>query len=228
MKIHSLIHAPFEKLGIIETWALEKGHQLTSTHTYAQEKLPNASDFDFLIIMGGPQSVVRLDQYPYLQDEVKLAQAVIKQNKPMLGVCLGAQIIAEALGAKTQRSPHKEIGVYPIEILDGGKNDPFFSKLPGIVDVMHWHNDMPGMADGAVLLAKSEGCPHQAFRYGNKIYGFQFHLELTKELTVEMIQHGPTDLKSGKYVMTKEELLKIDFDPINNKMRRFLDYLVTV
>lgn len=99
MRIHAIIHAPFEKLGIIESWISKKNYTLTTTHTYNGEQLPDASAFDFLIIMGGPQSPLKLDKYPYLRNEILLAKQTVKKNKALLGVCLGAQIIAEALGA---------------------------------------------------------------------------------------------------------------------------------
>jgi GMP synthase (glutamine-hydrolysing) len=225
MKIHYIQHAPFEKLGVIETWAIENHYSLSGTQTYADEKLPDASTFDFLIVMGGPQSPLETEQYPYLRDEITLIEQAIKQNKRVLGICLGAQLIAEALGAKTQRSPHKEIGVYPIELLDSAKTDPIFSHLPKKLDVMHWHNDMPGIPNNAVLLAKSEGCPQQAFRYGDRVYGFQFHVEMTKELIEGMIQHCPDDLKPGAYIRTAAELLSSDFEKINATMLFALDQI---
>lgn len=225
MRIHAIIHAPFEKLGIIENWITEKKYTLTTTHTYDGEQLPDASSFDFLIIMGGPQSPLKLDKYPYLRDEILLAQQAIKKDKAVLGVCLGAQIIAEALGAKTEQSPNKEIGAYPIEVTKEGLNDPLFKLFPSKFDVMHWHNDMPGIPTGAVLLAKSEGCPRQAFSYGDKVYGFQCHLEMTAELVQGMLNHCPEDLLHGKFIRSKDELLSTDYQPINHKMLVALDYL---
>ena len=224
MKIHYIQHATFEKLGAIEVWARKNNHELSGTHVYDGEKLPENTDFDLLVIMGGPQSPFEVDKYPYLNDEIALVKKAIKNNKKVWGTCLGAQIIAEALGVSTLRSEHKEVGMYPITVLDEGKNDPIFSQFGDIFDVMHWHNDMPGIPDGAILLAKSDGCSHQAFRYGDRVYGFQFHLEPTLELIKGMIKHCSDDLEANRYVRSEAELMASDYDAINQKMFAVLDY----
>lgn len=223
MRIHAIIHAPFEKLGVIENWISEKNHILSTTHSYNGEKLPDVSAFDFLLVMGGPQSLSELDQYPYIRDEIKLVNQTIEKNKPVLGICLGAQIIAEALGAKTEKSPNKEIGLYPVEVTKEGLDDPVFKLFPAKFDVMHWHGDMPGMPDGAILLAKSEGCPRQAFRYGDRTYGLQFHLEMNGGLIKDMMEHCAEDLLPSKYVRSRDELLTADYQPVNEKMFVVLD-----
>lgn len=226
MKIHAIIHASFEKLGVIEDWAKENEHALTSTHTYKGETLPaSPSDFDFLIIMGGPQSPLELDKYPYLRNEIVLIDQAIKANKKVLGICLGAQLIAEALGAKTQHSPHKEIGEYPVLVLEEGKHDHFFGQLYPKFNAVHWHNDMPGINDEIILLAESEGCPQQAFRYKDRVYGFQFHLEPTLDVIEGMIKHCSADLNPGKYIRSVSELRATNYGAINKTMYRFLDYL---
>src|SRR5579863_889723 len=130
MRIHTIIHAPFEMPGIIETWAVSKRHNLSSTHIYKGEKLPDVAAMDFLIIMGGPQSPVEIEKYPYLRDEITLAKQAIDQSKAVLGVCLGAQIIGESLGAATERSPNKEISVYPIHLTQAGEADAIFKMFP--------------------------------------------------------------------------------------------------
>lgn len=225
MHIHYIQHAPFEKLGVIEDWAHRQGYQLSGTQTYNGETLPLVATFDFLVIMGGPQSPSQLEQYPYIRAEIELAKQAITQQKPVLGVCLGAQIIAESLGAKTTQSPNKEIGVYPVELTKEGEQDPLFKLFSRQFNVMHWHNDMPGIPNDAVLLAHSAGCPRQAFRYGDRVYGLQFHLEMTAECIEGMIAYCAEDLQPGRYVQTKEELLTADHAPINQKMCMTLDYL---
>jgi GMP synthase (glutamine-hydrolysing) len=225
MRIHIIIHAPFEKPGIIENWAIDKGHDLSSTHTYKGEKLPDISTIDFLIIMGGPQSPTELDKYPYLRNEITLTQQAIDQGKAVLGICLGAQIISESLGAKTERSPNKEIGVYPIRLTKEGEMDSIFKKFPKSFDVMHWHNDMPGIPQGAVLLAYSEGCPRQVIKYSDRVYGLQCHMEMTSELIKGMVEHCVNDLIPGQYIQKNKNLLTNDMSEINNKMFIILDYL---
>lgn len=227
MQFHAIIHAPFETLGAIENWILEKGHSLSVTHSYQGEQLPEPSQFDFLILMGGPQSPLQLDKFPYLAHEIELCKKAIQANKIVLGICLGAQIIGESLGAKTGQSPNKEIGVYPIQVTKEGELDPLFKQFPKQFAVMHWHNDMPGLTKETVLLAQSEGCPRQAFRYGDRVYGFQFHLEMTSELVNGMIKHSEPILP-GRYVQSASELMQANFSPINQKIYLALDYLADI
>lgn len=227
MRIHCLLHAEFEKLGVIENWIHQQGHSMSETHSYRNEKLPTTNEFDMLIIMGGPQSVLELDKYAYLRDEVELAKRAISENKIVLGICLGAQIISVALGAKAEQSPEREIGVYPIQMTRDAEADPLFKHFPPQFDVMHWHSDMPGMPSGGVLLAKSSGCPRQAFRFGDRVYGFQFHMELTPSLVKQMVEHCRDELIPSPYVQKSEELLKLNLTAINQKMIATLDYLAT-
>jgi GMP synthase (glutamine-hydrolysing) len=228
VRIHTIIHAPFETPGIIENWAMSHGHDLSATHTYKGEQLPAITTLDFLIVMGGPQSPTELDKYPYLCDEILFTKQAIEHKKAVLGVCLGAQIIAESLGAKTERSPNKEVGVYPIQLTEAALTDPVFKLFPKSFDVMHWHNDMPGIPHQSELLAFSTGCPRQAFRYGNRVYGLQCHMEMTSDLVKGMVQHCAADLQPGQYVQTAEKLLTQDLAEINRKMMMLLDYLADV
>src|SRR3990167_5136868 len=151
MKILFVLHASFEKPGSIETWAKKKGHHTQEVSPYKDEHLPGVKDFDFLVVMGGPQSPLEINKNPYLADEIELIKKAIKAKKRILGVCLGAQLIGEALGAKAERSPNREVGMYLIELLEDAKYDPVFQKFPAKLDVMHWHSDMPGIAKDAVL-----------------------------------------------------------------------------
>lgn len=226
MKILCISHASFEKLGYIETWATKNNHIIRKVNPYRGETLPNIDDFDFIIIMGGPQSPMQMEKYPYLLDEIELIKKAIQREKRILGICLGAQLLAEALGAKTESSPHQEVGMYLVELLDMAKDDPVFRHFPNKFEVMHWHYDMPGLPKGATLLAKSEGCPHQAFRYGDRIYGFQFHFEMTESLLKGMVENCLSDLiEKGKYVRPVKEILETDCSEINLKLESVLDYL---
>ncbi|HTM64453.1 MAG TPA: GMP synthase [Gammaproteobacteria bacterium] len=228
MKILFVTHASFEQPGSIEAWAKRHNHNTSEVRPYLGEFLPVIDDFDMMVLMGGPQSPIEIEKFPYLIDEIELVKQALKQKKRILGVCLGAQLITEALGANTERSPNKEIGMYPVELLADAASDPVFGMFPASFDVMHWHSDMPGLADGVVLLAKSEGCTRQIFRYGDRVYGFQCHFELTKELVEAMIKHCNDDLIAGKYVMSPEQLMALDYRAINAQMDKLLDYLSSV
>ena len=228
MKILFVTHASFEQPGSIESWAKKHNHETQEVKPYNGEKLPAIDEYDMLVVMGGPQSPIEIDKSPYLKDEIDLIKQALKQKKRMVGVCLGAQLIAEALGAKTERSPNKEIGMYPVELLGDAAIDPVFSDFPAKFDVMHWHSDMPGIVDGINLLAKSEGCPRQIFRFGDRVYGFQCHFELTKELVEGMVKHCGSDMMAGKYVMTPDQLISLNYSKINAQMDKVLDYLASV
>lgn len=223
MHIHFIIHASFEKPGSINNWITKKGYTFSTTSPYKGELLPSDDDFDFLIIMGGPQSPTNLTKFPYLKDEIRFTKKAIENNKSILGICLGAQIIGEALGAKTDCSPHKEVGTFPISLTSDGLHDPIFKHFPKQFDVMHWHNDMPGVPDTAAILAESAGCPRQVIRYGKKIYGLQCHLEMTPELIKGMLDHCKEDLQPSLYTQPHEKMLAANFSEMNQKLHFILD-----
>lgn len=226
MKIQYILHADFELPGVIETWAKQNHFNENFCRPYANEKLPGSDEFDFLILMGGPQSPLNLANAPYLKDEIDLIQKCLEAQIPLLGFCLGAQLIGEAFGARTEKSPNKEVGVFPITLTDEGKQDPILKNLPSQFHVVHWHNDMPGLTKESKILAASEGCPRQIVRYSSLAYGFQCHPEPTKQNIEEMIRCCPEDLKPGPYVQTAQELLSYDYKSINQMMLHILDNLI--
>lgn len=223
MKILCITHADFETPGTIETWAASKKHQFTICKPYRGEDCLKHNEFDLLILMGGPQSPLELEKDPYLKDEIQLIKNAIQQDKFIIGFCLGAQLIGEALGAKTQRSPEKEVGVYPVYLTPAGLNDPLLEGMPNSFPAIHWHNDMPGQTADSSLLAYSEGCPRQIIRYAPKIYGFQCHLEITLEGIETMIKACPNDLNSSPFTQTAQELKMQDYSEINMRMHQILD-----
>lgn len=226
MNILCITHADFETPGVIESWAKDRGHCFQINKPYSGDTLPKASDFDLIIIMGGPQSPLKLAESPYLADEINLIKEAISHNKRTLGFCLGAQLIGEALGAKTERSPEKEVGVYPIMLTAEGAKDPLFDGMPLTFPVIHWHNDMPGLTKDSILLAYSAGCPRQIIRYKPLVYGLQCHLEISLDGMQTMINSVPEDLKPSKFTQSKDELISQDYASINNNMIRILDKLL--
>lgn len=228
MRILCITHADFESPGIIETWARENGSTFRIVKPYQGDTLPTIDDVDFLIVMGGPQSGTKCEEFPYLFDEIALIKTAIDKKKRVLGFCLGAQLIGEALGAPTERSPEKEVGVYPIHLTQAGKTDALLEGLPAVFDVIHWHNDMPGLLPDSELLAYSEGCPRQIVRYRPQVYGFQCHLEIPLEGIEIMIAAVPEDLKPSRYTQSAEALLLQDYDAINQRMITILDRFMTL
>lgn len=228
MDILCIMHADFETPGVIEDWAREKAHRFTLCKPYKGEDCLNNAPFDLLIIMGGPQSPLEMEQALYLKDEITLIQKAIHQDKTILGFCLGAQLIGEALGAQTKRSPEKEVGVFPIFLTNAAHDDPILTGFPLSFPVIHWHNDMPGVTENAQILAYSEGCPRQVIRYAPKIYGFQCHLEITLEGIQTMIAQCENDLKPSPFTQTSEELVEQDYRSINAMMMQILERVVNL
>lgn len=226
MKIHCIIHADFETPGYYETWARRNGLECSVTRITKNEPLPSVDSFDILLCMGGPQSPRQIEKYPYLKDEITLIQQAIAQDKKVLGVCLGAQLIAESYGAKTEKSPHKEIGVFPLSLTDEGKVDPLINHLPEEFQSGHWHYDMPGIPPQAKILAQSAGCPRQIVCFSPKVYGFQCHLELDQQRMQWLIQHCAGDLSPDRYVQKPEEILAQDYSTINQYLELFLQKFI--
>ena len=183
--------------GTIEDYLIKNKIPYTIIELAGGEKLPNPHNFTTLIMMGGPMSVNEDEIYPYIKEEEKLVRDFISKGKKILGVCLGAQIMAKALGAKVYTGPQKEIGWYYIDLTEEGIKDPLMKSLsfhPQVRDflkkfnVFHWHGETFDIPDGAVSLASSALYPNQAFRHGYKAYAFQFHIEVRKEMILEWLK----------------------------------------
>ena len=235
MNIHIVMHESFEAPGAIETWAALNSSVVTYTRLYRGDTFPDdVNNFDFLIVMGGPQSPdTTVAECPHFdaEREVAFIKKAIDADKWLLGVCLGAQLIGEALGAKFDHSPNREIGMYELILTEDGKSDPVIGTFPEKFMVGHWHGDMPGLTPESKVLATSEGCPRQIVRYSPKIYGFQCHFEFTPESIEGMIQNCGHELEEYKglpYIETAEKLRTNDYGLINAKLFMFLDYMKTV
>jgi GMP synthase (glutamine-hydrolysing) len=232
MKLHIVMHESFEAPGAIEIWANKNNFSVSYTRLYQGDKLPDKCDiFDYLIVMGGPQSpATTITECPHFnaQAEIDLIAKTVKQNKYVLGICLGAQLIGEALGAKFDHSPNREIGVFEINQTADGLKDPIISKFPKNFPVGHWHGDMPGLTPETKLLAFSKGCPRQIVRYTPRVYGFQCHFEFTPETIEDMIKNCSAELEKYKdlpYIENAVKLRSHDFKEINGKLFIFLDYI---
>lgn len=226
VRVHYITHIAYEGLGVIQDWAHKKQYTLSGTRSDQGEALPDPDSFDLLVILGGPQSVCDISIYPYLQEEVRLIQAANKKNKHILGICLGGQLISAAFGGIPQRSPEKEIGYFPVELTTDGKADRIFQHLPESFPSIHWHSDMMGLPKESKLLAKSAGCPHQAIQFNERVYGLQFHLELTQERLKKLINKCPDDFEKSRYVQTPQEMLTADFAASEHLMKTILDKLM--
>lgn len=225
-RFHCLRHVNFEGLSAIQRWLDQQGYPIQTTNVRNGDTLPPVDDFDALIILGGPQSARQLDQHPYLYQEIEFIQSVLATNKPMLGICLGAQLIAHALGAPAEKSPEPEIGFFDCELTEAGKQDPVLGPLGTPFLVQHYHADMPGLNQQMELLATSQGCPRQAFKYGDQVYGFQFHLEIDRNQAERMIEHAGDDLTQQRpFIQSAAQLLAGDFEQVNQRLFTVLDRL---
>lgn len=232
MHIHFIIHEHFEAPGAYEVWGKSRGCSMSYSRVYQGDPLPeDLQSTDLLIIMGGPQSpATTLKECPWFdaQAEMRLIGRAIEAGKTVIGVCLGSQLIGEALGAAFCHSPEKEIGTFPVRLTEAGKANPLFEDVGHELNVGHWHNDMPGLTPQAKVLAYSEGCPRQIVQYGERVYGFQCHMELTPEVVELLIEHSQNDLRRAaefRFVETAEKLRSHDYREMNQVLFSFLDKL---
>lgn len=207
MKIHYLQHVPFETPEQIAVWANNKGYPLTGTHQYANDPLPSLSDIDMLVILGGPMGVYDEEQFPWLVEEKRFIQEAIHQQKLVLGICLGAQLIAEVIGGTVKRNPHKEIGWHPVKLTEEASRSSFFNGLPEQFVPFHWHGDTFELPVDAARIAFSDGCANQAFEYGGHVVGLQFHLESSNGSIRTLIEHCSNELDKSLYVQCPYEMV---------------------
>jgi len=227
MRLHSLEHVPFEDLAQIGVWAQEQGHHITRTRFYAADPLPSWQDFDWLVVMGGPMNIYEEDRYPWLAQEKACIAEAIAHGRLVLGICLGAQLIADVLGGPVTKNAYKEIGWFPVKLSAAAADSPLFHDFPKEFMAFHWHGDTFALPPGAQHMAASVACAQQAFTYSDKVVGLQFHLESTPASVQKLIEHCGDELRNGPYIQTAEEMLsqKHFFLDIGKNMTRLLDNL---
>ena len=227
MNIHYLQHVPFEDLGSMAAWVHKRAHRVSATHLYQGELLPSFESFDWLIVMGGPMGVHDEAEYPWLAEEKRFIEQAMTAGKIVLGVCLGSQLIACALGARVYRNAEKEIGWFPIQLTEEAKSSALFADLPTTQEVFHWHGDTFDLPTGAIHMARSAACENQAFFLNDRVVGVQFHLETTRQSAQGLIQHCHNELVPARFIQTAEEMLAHDqrFTEINKAMEKLLDRL---
>lgn len=233
MKVHFVVHESFEAPGAYERWVASRGHVAGWSRVYVHEPLPRSiEDIDLLVVLGGPQSpATTMAQCPHFDAaaECALISRCIAAGKAVVGVCLGSQLMGEALGARHEHSPEKEIGKFPIRLTPSGKADGKVAHFGESLEVGHWHSDMPGLTADAQVLATSEGCPRQIVRYGNLAYGFQCHMEFTREVVELLIAASESELvalKNHRFVQQPDALRANHYEAMNEKLFGFLDRLM--
>lgn len=207
MKIHVLQHSSINTLGTIEEYARTKNHLLESSRFYEIKTPPKLDSFDLLIIMGGPIGVYDYKQNPWLRNEKDFIKQVTEAGKPVLGICLGAQLLADILGSRVYENRHMEMGWFPVRETAEGKKSGFLKGLPEEITVFHWHFRTFDLPAGAIHLFESEGCKNQGFIYDSRIVALQFHSEVNEERIESLIKRFGNGMADGPFVQKKQEML---------------------
>lgn len=206
-KIHYLQHVSHEGPGSIKTWAEKHGHALKRTALFEGDDLPDPREPDLLVILGGPMNIYEEEQYPWLKAEKRFIREWLALSKPVLGICLGSQLLADVLGGRVVRNDETEIGWWPVETEEAAADSPLFKDWPNKFTTLHWHGDRVELPAGASPLFRSEGCPVQGFQYGERMAGLQFHPETTPTSLQAMITHNRDEIVEGRFIQAEEELL---------------------
>jgi GMP synthase (glutamine-hydrolysing) len=184
MRVLVLQHIACEPPGVFEDVLLERGHELVRVELDEGEPLPEGV-WSAIVAMGGPMSVNDEDENPWLIGEKAVIASHVRAGRPFWGSCLGAQLLAAALGARVYAGPAPEVGVLAVELTEAGRRDPVLGALPASIDTLQWHGDTFDLPDGGILLASSPAYPNQAFRVGRSAYAVQFHIEVTEAMGEE-------------------------------------------
>ncbi len=208
MHIHCFQHVPFENPGTILEWIKENGHTISYTYFFDKEyTLPQLNEYDCLLIMGGNMNVDEEEKFPWLKKEKQIIKQTIDAGKKVIGICLGSQLIAAAMGKKVYKGEEKEIGFFPISFNDAAFQLFLFNHFPKEYTVFHWHGDTFDLPDKSVLLASTPVCTNQAFIIDNNVLGLQFHFEMNETVIENMILHDGDEIREkGNYIQSVDEI----------------------
>ncbi|MEG6507797.1 type 1 glutamine amidotransferase [Methyloligella sp. 2.7D] len=183
MKAIVLQHLPIEHPGIFRDFFAEDGIEITTVELEQGEEIPDLAPFDFMVVMGGPQDVWQEEGFPwFVPEKAAIAKFVMEMKRPFIGMCLGHQLLAEVVGGKVAPGETPEVGVLNVEKTEAGKQAPFLQGTADVMPVLQWHGAaVQSLPEEAVVLASSEACPIQIFRYGTCAFGLQCHIEITEE-----------------------------------------------
>ena len=211
MRVRTLQHVPFEGLAALEPALRAAGHEIATTRLFAGEPLPPVESFDWLVVLGGPMSVHDESVHGWLAPEKDLLRRAIEKERRVLGICLGAQLLAEVLGSSVRPNREREIGWFPVERVPGAEASPCGRALPSSALAFHWHGETFDLPRGALQIARSEACENQAFAWGDRVLALQFHLETTRAAAESLIEHCRDELvPGGRFVASPESMLADD------------------
>jgi|TARA_B100000446_G_scaffold69572_1_gene66075 GMP synthase-like glutamine amidotransferase len=222
--VHYLQHVEFEGLGLIEQWLTAHGHTLSGSRLYAGDALPELESVDLLIIMGGPMSVNDEQALPWLREEKAFIRRALTADKAMLGICLGAQLIAAALGQPVYANAEREIGWF--RVTGNTHHNGAAFHFPAQFHALHWHGETFDLPPGAILLASSDACENQAFQLGRSVIGLQFHLEADRALLERFVTADAQALSPERWVQTAGQILSVD-DMTLTRSAALLDHVLT-
>nr|WP_228382976.1 type 1 glutamine amidotransferase [Synechococcus elongatus] len=204
MRIEIVQHIDFEGAAAIAPWLIERGHTLSTTLLTVGDPLPDWRDRDAAILMGGPMNVDQTEEYPWLLTEKQWLKTAIAANKTLVGICLGAQLLAQALGATVALGPEPEIGWFPIQF---SAQAQAIAGIPPELMAFHWHGDQFSLPPAAIPLAQSAVCPQQGFLWGDRILGLQCHLEMTPDALATITQAAAADLRPAPFIQSAVQIL---------------------
>ena len=199
-------HVDFEGPGVIEGCLKQEAISYRTLSLQREERFPCLDDFHHVVLLGGPMNMDEEDCPPFLREEDLFIKEAIQRGKSVLGICLGAQLIAKALGARVFRAPLKEIGWRDVLLTAEGSEDPLFSLLPKKSSVFQWHSDTFELPTRGKLLATSTFVPNQAFRYAENVYALQFHLEVTRAMIQEWMAAYGEEIEAHESSRSKDEI----------------------
>jgi GMP synthase (glutamine-hydrolysing) len=206
MKLHFLQHVPFEDIAHIKNWADRRSITVSKTALYSGDQFPFIDDFDILVVMGGPMNIYNHQQFPWLTPEKIFIEKAISASKPVLGICLGAQLIADVAGAKVYPNEHKEIGFFDVKRITQDDNSDLFNLIPESFCAFHWHGETFDIPTDAIGLAQSEVCKNQAFQLGDRVLGLQFHLESNPASIDGLVRNCSDELTDAPYIQSAEKM----------------------
>jgi GMP synthase-like glutamine amidotransferase len=207
LRVHWIQHVPYEGLGAIAPWLKAHGARVAMTRAFDTTQFPEPDTFDWLIVMGGPMGAFEDAAHPWLGYERACIRTAVESGKRVLGICLGAQLIAAGLGGAVHRNAHPEIGWFPVEPTPDAEESDFAEVFCDTLDAFHWHYDTFTLPPDAVRLAYSDACTHQAFAVGARVLALQFHPEMTAEGARAIVAHDGTRLTPSAWVQAPDEML---------------------
>jgi len=229
MKLHWIQHVPFEGLGFIEDIAQMKGFDISSTRVFEPgHSFPDFEGLNLIVIMGGPMGVYDINEYPWLIKEKEFIRSAIENKIKIIGICLGAQLIADVLGAKIKKNNEKEIGwfkIFPDKNYQGTLSGIFEAEP----EVFHWHGDTFNIPDESMLVCSSEGCTNQAFDYNGQVFGLQFHLETTKDSAKSLIENCNDEIQTTKkFIQAEKDIIgnESKYLKINEMMKTVFERII--